>query len=647
MTFSRSKYFLCAVLLLSFLAGASVSSAQQAPECSPDSEQQKKCEERLTKARDFLRLLGIKNPPELNSESLDKVASALMRLKAAEEPAETPLAPETQTGQDDGSSNNLNVIPEVDLLPRFLRRLAAFATFDLEWTDTPDEIVGRIPVMEDMMNNRPRAGATDEPPPMFMEGLVENPQSYLQRFSFNFDLAQLFPTPAELNAAYAKLSDIKKHFDLDTKKFNRLLGTTSSDDQINGDDRIKRLLHYFGRKRTRDVMARLLASFSTRVSFSERSVTLDNENTVVRGDEFGTTFAVAFNPRRLISRAEDADAHEALLHLAKLAPEILDPEPLDPEKQADLWIARNDLKCLEAKSLKVCADEGISSMGIWMSALLPRVEFRIVDDFDFLRIGGQFPSDRRTETLLLRWNLRPLFERFAPRTSGIRLKKAMKELEQLKCLWRVTLPKEKETTDNPVATVIHVPLGQYFQERLRITENTVNNVVTNCRRPKVRTSQTPTKTGPSAGSVQEREIENKKNEEKEREKKRRKAEELLADRTKWCLAESLASRKCAKSNPLPDNLEITKDGVIQGVIINKPPTDQYTVLFQGEYGPIERRRIRLVHKVDHAALMTDYMYLCLTPSIVLDDDWYEEFKHHWGWILSKKMETSATQETPE
>jgi hypothetical protein len=251
-----------------------------------------------------------------------------------------------------------------DLLPNAFEQLASVFKLEGEIADQPDFVWVEVELPDDQ-------GSTFEP--------RVNPNRSLWKATLSADLSKLMTTPSELKTAYETAARNREWFDL-------------SEDPVAD---VHDALAYFARARSCDFWGkRLLAGFSASFSVAEQPDELDGNNRELDGHV--ETFSVTWDPASLLVTGSDWEAAASTLRAyAQLSGR---PELLGDQSSCK---TPGSKRCLRQTS-------GLSGGREWFAALIPKLQFKTVDQFDYIKAGGQYfsteLSDKTIETYTITWD---------------------------------------------------------------------------------------------------------------------------------------------------------------------------------------------------------------------------------------------------
>lgn len=361
-------------------------------------------EKRLAIARQYLLLAGIEAPPSLGAENVPALKEAFRRWIARAQPesaavstnvvptASARVAITQAAGWIDSHSNaplSLRGLRASHLLPgagqRFMRSLGP----KWEISDLPNTVV------EDDMPSR-------------------NLEGVLWKVSFTFNPGDLLTNETDYSTAYSALSKYKADFKLDLKSADPYPHTIPE-------------IEKFALTDFRGKIQRALALFSVSFGLAERPL---SERDLSPGkqdkDEIVESLTIKFDPSRLYDVGTSRKlAYETLLNYAKTFEKGLLGVPIPRSCTDPQEVLNNARNCLAALS---------HTTNGWrtLATFLPTIEFKTVDEYDFIKAGGQFTErlfpDERLETWTITWDLKRAFGVASRRADALSVLQTMKQL---------------------------------------------------------------------------------------------------------------------------------------------------------------------------------------------------------------------------
>ena len=240
-----------------------------------------------------------------------------------------------------------------------------------------------------------------------------NPNPELEKYEVSLDLSKISWSSDELVEAYQLAASTKKLALIDTKGFK----TEYLPDATSGED----VLAFFARTQKGRGLRRFASAWTLSTAQSER------QKPGPDGDDFEETYGVTFDPKKFILTADRAvTAYNGLK-----AYKTLHPAPLNLKAVGNVSDPVAELRRLS----------GLRVMSQGIVALIPTIEFKTVDQFDFLTVGSLLvPNpliEGSIETITLTWNFSKALDTTKKRRDLFKAIAAHKELfkkEQKKIL---------------------------------------------------------------------------------------------------------------------------------------------------------------------------------------------------------------------
>lgn len=318
------------------------------------------------------------------------------------------------------------IIKVASLLPRGAERFLGMWNLVGEIQDTPDFF----------------AKATEIPGPSTREPrtvieLFPNPDQYLWKATLTLNPSQLFILPSELEAAYGTVL-----------KNGRLFNTTYDPLSLEEHE-----IDYFMRRRSIDRFGRLLSGFTFSAAVSERPRLEGGSplpDPIFSRDKRVETYGLKFDPLPwFVTGSEQASAFSALGSYVKAYKQKDLAESITP-----LCKSQHDVRCVEEVA-------GLSRGRRFAIAVLPVLEYKSVDQFDFINAGGRFVFspffDQTIETYTATWDLKRAFKVSKERLGAIAAIQASQDLSAPAPLIEIN------------SKPINVAVGELVYLRFRVT----------------------------------------------------------------------------------------------------------------------------------------------------------------------------------
>ncbi len=336
-------------------------------------------EGRLEVARMLLAEAGITAPLAADPAAVRALAAAFRDWEAASSGTHAPGAVSCVVDDVRAPAGAPAPLRVQDLLPAGGSRLGRALSFSLGFQDLQDTFL-----VEAKNEDTP-----DDPNDTILKTVV-NPESYTPTATFSFRPGDLLLSSADIAQALAVVTKYPTLFDT-TAAFEPESRTFDSFARSLGGGR------------------RFLGALTLAASFARRPRLPDANNAIppelLRQDRTSTTWSVKFDPFLFLNPlAAQADGYQAALGYAKLyggAGVGRGPDPCDPFQMAVAADRQISRLCLAA--LSATPPRG----GLW----LPAVEFKSVDQFDYVKTGTQFlpNTEKDLESLTLTWDLARIF----------------------------------------------------------------------------------------------------------------------------------------------------------------------------------------------------------------------------------------------
>lgn len=218
-----------------------------------------------------------------------------------------------------------------------------------------------------------------------------NPDHYLWKSTVSLDFSRLVWSADELKTAYEAAANSSKWFD--TAVDPLALERAQND-----------VVRYFARARPEDRFDRLLNSLTMFVAVADRPSLRNGTllpDPINRQDEYDETYGVKIDTSRwFLSGSDWAKAYAATAAYARAfkRPSVLDfPHPCSGQVNR---------RCLDQATT-------LSGLERLLDTILPVIEFKLVDQFDFVQDGARFIStdlaDDSLETYTVTWDFARVF----------------------------------------------------------------------------------------------------------------------------------------------------------------------------------------------------------------------------------------------
>lgn len=305
------------------------------------------------------------------------------------------------TPEDDSAKPEATLTVE-QVLPDWNERFWSGLTLKLEFLDQEDFFIEKVTLP-------PRAPEGED---REVEVFRPNPDRYVWKSTLSFDLGKFYRSPAQLKDAYSAVYNHRDWF----KRGSDPLSTERAEGP---------LVDYFARARGEDRGARILSGVSGYVAIADRpriqkGAPLPSE--VFAEEEYDETYGIKIDPSKWFVTGEDwAAAYAATLAYARAyeKPEVLEiPHPCSGQV---------DRRCLNLRARRSSAER-------FLSTVLPVFEFKAVDQFDFIQLGGgSFVTsdllDDTLETYTLTWDLSRAFGGAKERIAALGALEALKKMQ--------------------------------------------------------------------------------------------------------------------------------------------------------------------------------------------------------------------------
>jgi hypothetical protein len=314
-------------------------------------------------------LVGVSEKPC----SADSIEKGTLRCSPDSEP-QAISRPESTGEEQKGGTLTVN-----NLLPTGAERFLGMWSLVGEIQDTPDFFATTTEI----------AGPPNREPRTIIE-FFPNPDQYLWKATLTLSPSQFFLLPSDLEAAYSVVLKNSKLFDV------------TSDPLSLEDHKIE----YFARRRGIDRFGRALSGLTFSAAVSERPRLEGGAplpEPIFTKDKRAETYGFKFDPLPwFVTGSEQASAYSALGAYAKAYKRKDIAESITP-----LCKDQNYVKCVEEVA-------GFSRSKRLAIALLPIFEYKSVDQFDFINVGGRFIFspifDQTIETYAVTWDLKRAFK---------------------------------------------------------------------------------------------------------------------------------------------------------------------------------------------------------------------------------------------